>query len=342
MEGNEASGVIAPAAAAGIDVLTGSRNGFAGAGTVAQRLLQNGFSVNSLRTNGVLLRDEWKAFDNQVVQITRERLVAVNEVVRRGLVYNLPNALGVMTLEWEKAIDDLVSAEVTMSGLNEATKDYLSYGTEAMPIPIIHKEFFYNIRHVEAARRNGRNIETTHAEVATRKVAEMIEHILFNGLVIAQNVGPIYGLLNHPQRNTGSVTATWLTATGAQIVADVIEMIAVAATKNMNGPFVLFVPQLVGARLGEDYKVESDRTILDRLMAIPGLDAIISTTKLSGTNILLVQMTSDVIQMIDGIQPTMVEWDSRGGFQHNFKIISIMLPRVRAAGDGNSGIVHYS
>ena len=54
------------------------------------------------------------------------------------------------------------------------------------------------------------------------------------------------------------------------------------------------------------------------------------------------QLTSDVFEMINGMAPTMVEWDSHGGFQHNFKIFSIMIPRVRANGDGQSGIVHIS
>jgi uncharacterized linocin/CFP29 family protein len=336
------SGIVAAGPAA-VEAFSASRvGGFVGGGTVAQRLLQSNFNVNALRTNGVLMRDEWKHFDNRVVQITRERLVGVAELIRRGLVYNLPNALGVMTLEWERAIDDLVAAEVTMSGLNEATKDRLAYDTAAMPIPIIHKEFSYNLRHVEAARRNGRNIESTHAEVATRKVAEKIEDILFNGLVISSTVGPIYGLLTHPQRNTGAVTATWVTATGEQMVTDIIRMMDVASTKNMNGPFVLFVPLSVANRFGNDYKANSDKTILQRMMELPNLDAIVASTKLTGTNILLVQMTSDVVEMIDGIQPTMVEWDSRGGFEHNFKIIAIMLPRIRSAGDGNNGIVHYS
>lgn len=335
------SGGVVPGGA-GTDIISANGDGFNAQGNVAQRLLQSGGDFNALRTNAVLLRDEWKAFDNVVVDITRENLVAVGEIMDRGLVYNLPNALGTLTLEWQEVLDDLVDAEVSMSGLNEATKDRLSFGTRAMPIPIIHKEFFYNLRFLEAARRNGREVETDHAAVATRKVAEKIEGIFFNGLTIASSQGTIYGLLNHPHRQTISVVGAWATMTGAQIVAELIEMIQAMANVYMAGPYVLFVPLAASGHFGDDYKAESDRTIWERIQAIPGINRVVATPKLTGTQALLVQMSSDVIQIIDGMQPTMVEWETKGGFEFNFKIVAIMLPRIRSTGNQKSGIVHGS
>lgn len=329
---------------AGVETITVNGSGFTGGGNVAQRLLASGGNWNALRTNAVLLRDEWKAFDNTIVDITRENLVAVAEVMNRGLVYPLPNALGSLTLEWQELLDDLVEAEISMSGLNEATKDRMSFGTRSMPIPIIHKEFFYNLRFLEAARRNGRSVETDHAAIATRKVAERIEGILFNGLSIAGSQGTIYGLLNHPDRNTSSAGVDWTNpaTTGEDIVSQVIAMKAVHSANYMMGPFVLFIPLTAADNLGDDYKANSDRTIWERLMAIPGINRIVATPKLTGSTVLLVQMTSDVVQMVDGLQPTMVEWETKGGFEFNFKVIAIMLPRVRSSGNKKSGIVHWT
>ena len=336
-------GVTNPGTDSGVDTISVNASGQQLAnGSVAMKLLQTGGDFNALRTNAVLLRDEWKAFDNVVVDITRENLVAVAEFMNRGLTYNLPNALGVMTLEWQELIDDLVEAEITMTGLNEATKDRLSFGTRSMPIPLIHKEFFYNLRHLEAARRNGRSIETDHAAVAVRKVAEKVEQILFTGLTTSSSQGVIYGLLNHPHRETGGAALNWAVATGEQIVTEVIAMLGVMAENYMNGPFVLFIPLTYAARLGDDYKANSDRTIWERLMAIPQISKIVATPKLASPNKLLIQMSSDVAQIIDGLQPTMVEWETRGGFEFNFKIVAIMLPRVRSSGNQVSGIVHYS
>ena len=343
---------------ASVDTMQGNGNGrtFV-SGTVGQRLLASNFDINVLRpcaelapgslghegltVNGVLLEDEWKLFDRTVQQVARERLVTVTDLIQRGLTMALPNALGVMTIEWERWIGDLVDAEVTMSGLPEATKDRMETETVSMPVPIFHKEFYYNLRHLSAARRNGRQLDVSHAEVATRKIAELVEYTLFNGLTVGGST--IYGLATETNRTTGSVTASWLTATGEQIVGDVLDMVEDASvTNNMEGPYTLYVSRAVDVRLDEDYKANSDLTIRQRILQLGQIQRIFATGRLSGTNVLLVQTTSDVVQIIDGIQPTMVEWESHGGFQHNFKIFAIMLPRVRSDGNGNSGIVHYS
>ncbi|MEB3026005.1 major capsid protein, partial [Parvimonas sp. M13] len=81
-----------------------------------------------------------------------------------------------------------------------------------------------------------------------------------------------------------------------------------------------------------DYKANGDKTIMQRLKDIPGISDIWMSSRLTGSQVLLVQLTSDVLRMINGIQPTMVEWESHGGFQHNFKIIAIMLPQIRSNG----------
>lgn len=333
-------------------------------GTVGQRLLQSNFDINVLRpcadrapvqldaqglnvnagltVNGVLLEDEWKYFDRTVQQVARERLPSVTDLINRGLTMDLPNAMGVMSIEWERVKSDLLDAEVTMSGLPEATKDRQEFETISMPVPIFHKEFYYNLRHLAAARRNGRMPEVSHAEVATRKVAERIETVLFHGLQVGGQT--IYGLMTEPNRNIGSVTTSWLTATGEQIIADILRMIDVAMAPNNNfeGPYNLYVPTQIANRFGNDYKANSDKTILSRIMEIKGIQAVIPTSRLTDSNVLLVQTTSDVIQMVDGLQPTMVEWESHGGFQHNFKLFAIMVPRVRSDGFQQSGIVQFA
>lgn len=340
---------------AGLDILSGSNGVISASGTVGQRLLAADFDINILRpcaepvardaglaVNGTLMENEWQLLDRTVQGVARERLPVVTDLIRRGLVMNLPNALGVMDIQWEQIKGDLVDAEVTMSGLTEATKDRMEFETVNMPVPLFHKEFFYNLRHLAAARRNGRNIDTDHAEVATRKVAELIEKTLFDGLKIGGKT--IYGLRTQPMRKTLSASASWLTASGEQIVSDVMRMIqaATAPGNNMDGPFTLYVSWAIGSRFGEDYKASSDKTILQRLREIPGLADIQWTSRLQNGEALLVQLTNDVVQMVNGIQPTMVEWESHGGFQHNFKIIAIMLPRVRSNGWQQSGIVHLT
>jgi uncharacterized linocin/CFP29 family protein len=280
-------------------------------------------------------------FDNVIIQIARERLVMANELMSRGLTYPIPNALGVIQLQWQRS-GDLTPAEVSMNGLVESDKDLMDFDYQTMPIPMIHKEFQLDLRTLEVSRRGGMPLDTAQAEVATRKVAEMIEQIIFTGLSINANLGAIYGLTTAVNRVTGSVSAAWATAaTGIQIVFDVIAMQNALNAKNMYGPYLLIAPTATVNAMAEDYKANGDLTIIQRVLQIPGIEGILPSNRITGTTVLLVQMTADVIQLIDGIQPMLVEWDERGGFELNFMIFAIMLPRIRSDYLGQCGIAHW-
>jgi len=310
-------------------------------GLVAQRLLQSNFNINSLRTNDTLRKDEWKLYDTAIVSIAKARLNGVADLMAAGLSYKLPNALGVTRLEWETDTD-MTPAAVGMSGIQRSQDDRIEFSLTGIPIPIIYKDWTLNIRALEASRRTGRPLDTQMAEKAGRSVAEKIEDILWNGYTGLGSNNTIYGYTTAANRNTGSVTATWVSATGAQILADVLAMIQKAQDDHMYGPYILYVPIAVMTNMGNDFKTNSDKSIMQRILEVPGISAVKSTSSLSGTNVILVQLTSDVVQMIDGIQPTMVQWDSHGGMVTNFKIMAIMLPRFRNDSESQSGIVHYS
>lgn len=316
-----------------------SSNGF-----VAQRLLNSGFDANSLRTNDTLRKDEWKMYDTAIVGIAKARLRGVADLMAAGLTYSLPNALGVTRLEWENDTD-MTPAGVSMSGIDQTQDDRVEYSLTGMPVPIIHKDFTLNLRQLEASRKTGLPLDTTMAQKASRVVSEKIEDMLWNGYTGLGANNTIYGYLTTPNRNTGSLTnAAWTAGTvnGETILADVLAMIQKALDDHMYGPFVLYVPIAIGTLLGNDFKTNSDKSVRERLLEIDGLSDIRSTANLTGLNVLLVQLTADVVQMVDGIQPRMVQWDSHGGFVLNFKIIAIMLPRFRNDSEGQSGIVHYS
>lgn len=310
-------------------------------GSVAAKLLASGFNANALRTNGTLQKDEWIAFDNTVIDIARKRLVITQDLMSRGLTYSLPNALGHTRLEWE-TISDMDPAIITMSGLSESQNDRQIYDLSGMPIPIIHKDFNINIRTLAASRNKGLPLDTTQAAVASRKVSETIETMIFNGATVLGANNPIYGLRTAPFRNTGALAESWLTASGEDIVADVLAMMTALDDDNMFGPYALYIGTGVGIRLGEDYKAESDKSIVKRLLEIEGLQSIKTTKDLPAGEVIMVQLTSDVIDLIDGMQPTTLEWDSHGGMITNFKVMAIIVPRLRNDQLGQSGIAHYT
>ena len=63
---------------------------------------------------------------------------------------------------------------------------------------------------------------------------------------------------------------------------------------------------------------------------------------LTAANVLLVQMTSDTVRLVQGMGVQTVQWDTEGKFVSKFKVLTIAVPQVRSDQDGNSGIVHLA
>lgn len=325
-----------------IDTISAQSGRIVGAGPVAQRLLQSGFNINSLRTNDVLRKDEWKQMDDILLAVARRRLVAVNELVSRGLTYNIGNGLGTTILEWEQ-VSDMDPANVSMSGVTEGERDTLDFTLQSMPLPIIHKDFNINIRKLEASRSRGQSLDMAQAELSATLVMEQIESMVFLGHATREGTARIFGLTTETNRNTGSVTANWSTvATGENMLTDVLAMIDKMITDNMYGPYGLFVSPAAFVRMGGDFKAASDKSIINRLLEVPGLEFIRPSKDLTGTVVVMVQLTRDVIDEVVGLQPTIVQWETQGGMTVNFKVMAIMIPRVRSTVTGQSGVAHYS
>lgn len=330
------------AAASGIDGLMAN----AGAtptsfGSVAQRLLANGFNINALRTNDVLRKEDWLMFDRVVVEVTRAQLIGVADLMAAGLGVPLPNALGVTQIQWEK-MGDLSDAELSMTGLSESARDRLDFTPVNLPVPIVHKDFNLSVRSLNANRQSGIALDTAHIEVATRRVNDLLEKILFQGATITAGGGTVYGYMNFPARNTGVLTADWATATGDQIMTDITtKLIPALQADNFYGPYTIYVSIAAYTNMLKDLKANSDKSVLARILEMPLIKAIRPTTQLTGTSVVMVQMTKDVVDIIDGIQPTPVMWESHGGMMMHCKVLAIMVPRLKSDANGNCGIAHF-
>jgi uncharacterized linocin/CFP29 family protein len=324
-------------------ILPDGNGGFTAQGSVAQRMLQGGFDVSVMRPLAILRKEEWLFFDEKVVQVTRQRLRAVADLLGGGLTFPLANPMGTTVLQWERS-SDMTPAERSMDGLSRTRDDRVEFDQQNLPIYITHKDFSLNLRHLEASRKLGQPLDATEVEIATRRVNDNLEDALVNGLAgytVAGNTG--YGYTTHPNRNTYELAAgSWLTATGTQILADVLNMITVAHQDNFFGPFVIYVPTDYWVALLADFKTESDKTILSRIMEIPDVQDVRVLDTLTSNQVIFVQLTTDVVEEVVGFQPQLVQWEEQGGFKINFKVLAIMVPRLKSDFNGNMGLVHAS
>lgn len=338
---NEPSASNAPAQ---VDTITNQSGGggLMANGSVAMRLLQSDFNVEALRTQDYLRKDAWLHFDNVVLEISRQALVGVGDLMSRGLTHHVPNAMGVTRIEWER-MGDMGPADMNMAGHTQGSNDTTEFDLQNMPLPIVHKDFWINIRKLEASRNSGTPLDTVQVSLCARKVSERIESMLFLGDTTLGSNNTIYGYATAPNRITGSTTTGWDVATGSQMIADILAMIGAAKAKEMRGPFVFYVNYTSMTNMGNDFKANGDKTILQRLKEIPGVADIKESYYVPNADtVFAVQLTSDVVDMIDGIQPTVVQWDSLGGMVQNFKVLAIMVPRVKSSFTLQSGIIHYT
>lgn len=342
---------------------------FAG-GPVGKRLLANGMNHNILKPyigkdgrtyitniqngeavavpqpylNATLRKDEWKQMDDALLVAAEERLVGVADLYAAGLVYRIGNGLGKTVLEYED-LDNLSAAELTMDAITPSKKDRPNYELKYLPLPIVHKDFSFNIRTLSASRTTGQPIDVTTGMLAARQVSEKLESILFLGASsYAYGGGTLYGYTDFPSRNTVTLSQNWDASgkTGAEIVADVLAMKQASIDAKHYGPWALYIPTAYETVIDDDFKSESDKTIRQRILEIGGVNSIKVADKLTANNVLLVQMTSDVVRMVEGMTMTTVEWDEQAGFVSNYKVMAIMVPQIRADQLGNCGVTHLA
>jgi hypothetical protein len=55
-------------------------------------------------------------------------------------------------------------------------------------------------------------------------------------------------------------------------------------------------------------------------------------------DLVLVQLTTDVVRIIDVLRPTVVEWQEVE--RREMLALAVMVPQIRCATEGNCGIVH--
>lgn len=331
-------------------------------GSAAQKLLNSRMDVGSLRpyvaedgrayvtvngqaipvVNATLRKDEWKQYDQAVIQVTQERLIGIADLNSRGLTYSIPSGMGKTVLEYEDATD-INDATMNMDGLVRGTNDQPEWVLKYLPLPIVHADFQLNMRQLEASRNTGAPLDTVIAQMKARKVAEKLESMLFMGSSsYAFGGGTIYGYTDHPNRNTYTLNTHWNDsgATGSTILADVLGMKQKLVGDGYYGPYVVYIPTNYETKLDDDFKANSDLTVRQRILQIGGIQDIKVADMLTGDNVVMVQMTSDVVRMVNGLPITTLQWDEQGGLVTNFKIMTIQVPQIRATSEGDCGICH--
>lgn len=122
----------------------------------------------------ILRQEEYQEIDKTITEIVRERPVGT-KVLKPYTINEAKLELG--WDEWE----DMGSATVDME-MSELNFDNLRLkARQTLKIPIIHQAFKIPWRYLQAARTEGRALDTANLAAAAAKVVEKAEEMIFKG-----------------------------------------------------------------------------------------------------------------------------------------------------------------
>lgn len=291
--------------------------------------------------NSMLTKDEWYEVENTVIQPALYPLKLVNLLRSRGLVKKL-GGIGTLITTWYMT-GEVTPAGVNMTGMGNADNDLPDVSQAGAPVPVIFKPFQLDARQLEASRRSGDGLDLTTLYATTRVVNEKLEDLIVNGANVKLNGFSLYGLRNHPYRITSTAAGDW--GTIANILPTVNSMVAAAQTNKFPGPFALFISQDQWLEANSlYYGSDSNITPISRIKQnelISYIDSL-PTEILPSGELLLVQLTPDVIDLAEAMGVQVREWTSGDGWQTSFKVMTVAAPRIKARGDNKTGIIHYT
>lgn len=310
-------------------------------------------SVKAFRTMAPLPEDAQRIVDDAVMRVGRQRLVIVNDLIEAGLTRPLDNWMSVLEIATDK-VGEAGYAQRTMDLDVRGERQVIPRSRLVVPVFATHDDFSFGIRELLASERVQQPLDDSHVEQATRNVNVAIEDQAINGWTDGAAVVKVHGnaapgLLSSPANTyvyTGANKA-WdhASKTGAEIVTDVFAMIALAKADNFYGPFNLYVPTAYYNALNKNYvdgTTTFDQTILERLEKIQAGGRAIRIREadlMPANRTALVQMTSDVIDVVVGQQPVPLSWTSNNGLRRFFLVLACLITRVKTDYNGGAGIV---
>lgn len=303
-------------------------------------------NLEQFRSLAPLPKDAQELIDDAVIKVGLDRLVIVADLMAEGLTYPLANWLSVPELYWEKSNRPGAARRTMVPNTRGENQREDRSGTR-IPIYATLDEFSIGIRELRASERAGAPLDTSNIEQCTRNVNESFEDAMINGgITVGGNSSP--GLLGAPSVNTQAYVdnEAWTAAghNGLDILTDVLNMAQKLRTAKKYGPYNLYIPSAYGTEINKPYTdgtTTFDKTVREVLeqQVWGGRPLRIREADLLPANrTVLVQMTSDVLDVVVGEEPMPISWEHPSGFEFSHVVIGCIVPRVKDTYDGQSGI----
>lgn len=296
-----------------------------------------------LRTNAnaTLTKEAWLQMDTAILKAAQQRLRIIADLRGAGLSYSIPNGMGKTVLEYQR-MGDLNDAEMSMDGLRLSTNDRLEFDSVFLPLPFIYKDFSFSARQIAVSRDGGAPLDTTMGEACGRKVAEYAEKLVLGRYsAYGYGGGTIYGMTNYDkalsQTFTSPAATAWVATTH---IAELLEAKQSLMNNYHYGPFMLYYSPAWDQYLDNDYNSNyGGETLRTRIAKISGFSGLRTLDYLTDYDIVMVEMSSETIRLVIGMDVVTMEWDDLGGLRKNYRVMTIIVPQLRCDMNDRTGIL---
>lgn len=289
-----------------------------------------------------LTKDQWILLDDAIIKAAKPRLRAFGDLRAAGNQLVIPNGMAKTVLQFQM-MGDITPATISMTALRESERDRPEYDIGGLPLPIVHKNWSFDLRQLlQSQAGGGEPLDTTMAELATRRVAEEVEKLTVGVGTYSFAGYTVYGYANLPQRKTQVLTApaSWGAGGPGVLIDELLAMKDLAFADNERGPWVVYASPFWERYLDDDYTTGYPGTLRLRVGQIEGLSAIRTLDYLTGKQLIMVEMQPEVARAVVGMEMRTVTWETQGGMALNYKVMCIMVPQLRYNIEGNTGIIH--
>ena len=325
------------------DALWGARDYFnANEERLASQL--TGFAGNNALLIGnasPLHKDVWGMWDREAVEIQRDVLSVFSDIAATNAK---PMPIGKLVSYFQRMSDSgAVNVSLDGRGTGKADQPVIDY--QGTPVPILDDAFRFGWRQMEAERTEGyTSLQSGASANSMRKIAEKMEDMVLNGdSSIVVGGATIYGLRTAPTRNTGTHGLTLATATGAQWLAAVLDLMKKMQADNFYTEVTLYLNQgdYLVASINE-FTAGYPKTILNRLLEIPGL-RIIGASKVPVNEMLGLCKRRDVIEILSAMPMAVVpQFRANAHDDYLFRVMAAVAPQIKFDGNDNCGVVQLT
>lgn len=284
-----------------------------------------------------LPKDVWGEWDRTAVEVQRDVLAVFNSLA----VNSMAMPIGKL-VHYFQTVSDSGSVNISLDGRSDAKLDQPAINYHGTPLPIIDSAFGFGWRQVKAAESEGMTLDPAAQRNAVRKVAEKLETIALDGdsgIVVGSDT--LYGLRNHPKRNTRTTGTALNGATGAQWLDEVNATLKLLHAKNYRTPATLYLnwDDWFYATNTDFSTAYPNKTIMQRILESGGVREVVPASKVTASQIIAVIKDPMVVQVLNGMPiTTRAMFRANPEDEYNFKVMAAAAVEIKFDANDQCGI----